>query len=124
MTTSVRGLGKSLIIVAVIALTSLPADAGRVGGPTAFSGVAPAGMSVFYEVSFSTGPAVLNLVGSGTSQLYLIVYDTDGHIIVGNGVPNTIDSRVLQMNVYRAGTFRVEVRNMGIYDNAYRLTTN
>jgi hypothetical protein len=121
----IQGLGFALIIAAVLALATAPADGGRIGGPLTTKGTAPAGLSVYYDIPFVAGqPAVINLVGNGTAIMHLIVYDYDGNTFIGTGVPGTFDRRTVTINVVRSGNFRVEVRNIGVLDDAFTLTTN
>ncbi len=125
MRRSIQRLGFALIIAAGLALATMPADAGRIGGPLTTTGMAPAGLSVYYDIPFAAGQqAVINLVGKGTAIMHLIVYDSDGHTLIGSGVPGTFDHRTVTINVYRSGNFRVEVRNIGVQDDAFSLTTN
>jgi hypothetical protein len=112
----------AIAIALMLAAATPNANAGRVGGPMNTVGTAPAGLSVFYDVSLDTnGPTVITLTGNGAAYLHLLVYDSDGHVMTGNG---GTDRRTLSIDVYRAGSFRIEVRNIGIRDNTFTLTTN
>jgi hypothetical protein len=53
--------------------------------------------------------------------LILYVYDADGHVTIGAG---SWDRKTANLNVYRAGVFRVEVRNLGASNDTFMLTTN
>ena len=53
--------------------------------------------------------------------MFVLLYDSDGHAVTGTGDANR---KQVSMSVYRAGVFRVEVRNLGIRDSAFTLTTN
>jgi len=118
---------RSTLFIAVIALIVLsllntPAFAGRVGGPLYNVSTVPGGVSVYYDVYFADGePAVVTVVGNGNSMLSVLIYDADGHVAMGTGF---LDRREAVMDVYRGGMFRVEVRNVGISDNTFTLTTN
>lgn len=65
--------------------------------------------------------AVITVAGNGNTNLDLLVYDADGHIIVGEGL---YDRKTARVDVYRTGSFRIEVRNLGLMDNAALLMTN
>jgi len=106
------------LLIAMIPL----ARAGRVGGPEYRLGVVPAATSVYYDIPFAAGEmAVVTVNGDAPALLYVLLYDADGH--VANGV-GTMESKTVSMDVYRTGTLRVEVRNMGLRDASFRLTTN
>lgn len=107
----------------LLAFTSSPASAGRVGGPLITNSTAPPGMSVFFEITFSEGDrAVVNVVGDGTPALQLFMYDADGHVSTATSL---INQQTVTMNVYRTGVFRVEVRNIDVLNGRnFSLRTN
>jgi hypothetical protein len=113
-----------IALLAAVSLTLLGsfASAGRFGGPASEYGVAPAYQSVYYDVPFNTGePAVVTIVGSGTTILDLRMYDGDGNMAIGVGFG---DRKMVAMDVYRTGGFRVEVRNLGPVPNTFFISTN
>jgi len=96
--------------------------AGRTDGPLTTVSTVPADTSVFYDIHFAAGePAIVTMTGSGTSMMFVMIHDFDGHVAVGRG---TFDRKTASMDVYRAGVFRVEVRNVGSRNNTFTLTTN
>ena len=75
----------------------------------------------FYDITLvADAPTNFKLIGNGSAAMQLIVYDADGHVFVADGY---LDRRYLTINVYRAGRFRVEVRNLGNAD-LFTLTTD
>jgi len=61
------------------------------------------------------------IVGNGTSPMEVYMYDGDGNFAVGKGFG---DRKMVDMRVYREGTFRVEVRNLGPATNTFTIYTN
>ena len=111
-----------VVIAAVLTFSSENLNAGRRGGPASAAGYAYAYRSVFYDVPFVAGrSAVVALSGNGATNMELILYDSDNHIVVGTGVA---DQKVVTMDVYRTGMFRIEVRNLGPRDNSFVIQTN
>lgn len=110
------------VVVSGFILMPVAVRAGGRDGPVRTIGFAPAGTSVFYDIPFvADEPALVMVRGSGTSIMHVIVHDADGHVAVGNG---RLDRKLARMDVYRGGILRVEVRNLGIRDNAFVLMTN
>jgi hypothetical protein len=68
--------------------------------------------------------AVVSVAGDGQSQLFVLIYDSDGHVVISNANMRGRPPATAVMNVYRSGMFRVEVRNIGVLDNSFTLTTN
>src|SRR6266542_1427728 len=118
---------KRLVLILAFALVVAPSltnvdAAGRVGGPMSSMSTAPAGASVYFDIPFiGDEPAVVTINGDGRSILHLYLYDGDGHVAVGDG---STDRKTATMNVYRTGTFRVEVRNIGNNPDNFVITTN
>jgi hypothetical protein len=110
-----------ILAASVLVLANPTVMAGRIGGPLSTVSTAPGGTSVFYDVSFAEGPAIVTIRGDGNSLLILYVYDADGHVTIGAG---SWDRKTANLNVYRAGVFRVEVRNLGASNDTFMLTTN
>ena len=81
----------------------------------------PQGESVFLDIRFNTGTAIVSIDGDGHTLMQVYIYDSDGHISTGVGNAN---SKVATMQVYRSGNFRVEVRNYGVRDGDVTLSTN
>ena len=118
----IRMIGVLALVLMMAALASPAAKAGRIGGPMSAVGMVPLGESVYYSMSFTEGDrAIVSVKGNGQSILHLLLYDTDGHIAIGVG---GLDTKTVIMDVYRTGVFRVEVRNLGVRDSAFQLTTN
>jgi hypothetical protein len=113
-----------LLSIAVILLAGLVSNAraDRLGGPLATTLDVPGERSVYLDVPFVAGrPAVVNIAGTGRTMMQVNLYDSDGHIAVGTG---RWDQKTAVMNVYRTGTFRVEITNIGLYDSPVFVTTN
>ena len=111
--------GVTLILLAAVVSN---ARAGRIGGPLATTLDVPGGQSVYLDVPFVGGlPALVKIAGTGRTMMQVNLYDSDGHIATGYG---RWDQKMASMNVYRSGTFRVEIINMGLYDAPVFVTTN
>jgi hypothetical protein len=114
-------------LVTLLAVTALAGNltsvhAGRTGGPASTYLYVPAYQTISLEVPFNVGaPAVVSIRGTGHSPMQVNLYDSDGNVAIGNGF---WDRSSAYMDVYRAGTFRIEVVNMGQSDNIVLLTTN
>jgi hypothetical protein len=122
MKRSIHLFSTAILAAALLILAEPKVTAGRIGGPMSTVATAPGGQSVFFTVSFAAGePAIVTVVGNGRSVLNLMIYDTDGHVAIGAGGN---DRKTARMDVYRAGVFRVEVRNISIYDDTFTLMTN
>jgi hypothetical protein len=98
----------SALALAILLLFSPSAQAGRLGGPAAEVGTVPAFQSVSFDVPFTVGTAVVSVAGTGSMDLGLYMYDGDGNVSVGTGLGTR---KTVTMDVYRAGFFRVELRN-------------
>jgi hypothetical protein len=104
------------LAIAALALAALGAAgqqayAGRIGGPMVDFGTVPAGRSVFFDIPFAERAlATVSVMGNGPGNVELYVYDGDGNVTEGGGMA---ERRTATVNVYRAGIFRVELRNTG-----------
>jgi len=115
-------LAAAVLAVCLVIATIPAARAGRVGGPGYMVGVVPAAGSVSYDIPFAAGEmALVTVTGDGSAVLDALFYDADGHSTIGVGTP---DTKTVSMDVYRSGTFRVVIRNLGPRDASFRLTTN
>jgi hypothetical protein len=116
---------RSFGAVLLIAAASFPfmprADAGRREGPTTTLGSVPGQQSVSYTMTLLEGEAVIGVQGNGYGNLDLVVADSDGNVTVGRG---SSDRKIATVDVYRAGTFRIVVRNRAQWPNDFRLLTN
>jgi len=93
-----------------------------VGGPTSEVGTIAANDTISFDVPFLGGEsAIVSVTGNGSTNLELYIYDADGHVSTGVGIG---DRKMASMNVYRAGFFRVEVRNLGPVANDLVISTN
>lgn len=120
----IRLLGAVFLAASLLVLVNTSALAGRIGGPTSIYGSVAIGKSVYYDISFKAGAqAVVTINGSNNAMIQVFMYDADGHVVMGTGLA---DRKVvtLAMAVYRAGVFRIEVRNLGNRDCSLLLTTN
>jgi hypothetical protein len=115
-------LGLALGVVALLSCGGL-AEAGRLYGPRIDFRRAPAYSTVTYTETFVGGQvARVSIVGDGTTDLDLYVYDEYGYLVVRATGLSDIES-VLWVPA-RTGTYRIEVRNLGVVYNNYLLTTN
>jgi len=122
MKRSIHFAGLAAVAAVMLGLTISTAHADRVGGPHVTAGLVPGGASVFYDMTFEAGkPAIVSIAGNGRSILAILIYDSDGHVTTSTG---RLDRQRVTLDVYRTGVFRVEVRNVGVLDNAFTLTTN
>ena len=114
-----------ILCVGVLALTALApqrAEAGRIGGPMVDVGTIAPGQTVTYDVPFAGGmPASVAVMGNGAGNVELYIFDADGHVVQGDG---EFERRVATMNVYRAGYFRVVLRNTGAVASTVTVGTN
>ena len=116
-----------MIAIALMSATTLIAvhtyaNAGRTGGPMNMVGSVAPYDSAFYDIPFNAGQtAVVSIQGNGNTNLQLFLHDDDGHTANGLGY---WDQRTVSMDVYRAGFFRVEVRNLGARPNTFVISTN
>ncbi|HYV39118.1 MAG TPA: hypothetical protein VE988_25755 [Gemmataceae bacterium] len=116
-----RFLLAAIMAVGLVTLCDAPANGGRTGGPAFETNTCPANGSIFYDIEFNANePAIVTVTGNGTN-LDLLIYDSDGHEALGIGFA---DRKVATMNVYRAGLFRIEVRNLGPLTNTFKISTN
>jgi hypothetical protein len=122
MRRSIHFVGAVILAASILILTGPTVKAGRIGGPMSTALTIPSGMSVYYDMSFRAGErGVVTINTVPNSLVYLLVYDSDGHIFNGTGA---WDHKTVIMDVYRTGVFRVEVRNTSTKDNVVTLTTN
>jgi len=109
-------------VLAFAAFAIPHAEAERIGGPTTDSAIVQPGQSVYYNVPFAAGTqAIVSIISQGPPTVELYLYDADGHVTQGIG---RFGRRVATMDVYRTGTFRVEVRNLGTVATPVVLATN
>lgn len=117
-------LGVFILAASMLILTHTSAMAGRIGGPTSTSGLIATGGSVYYDIPFAAFErAVVTINGSSNAMLQVFMYDADGHVVTSTGLADR-KLITLSMDVYRAGVFRVEIRNLGNRDCSFQLTTN
>lgn len=103
-------LAVACLSLAGVLLSGQAANAGRLGGPAQEVGTIAPYQSVYFDIPFTLGPAVVSVAGNGPTNLGLYLYDGDGNVAVGSGLGNR---QTVSMRVYRAGTFRVEIQNPG-----------
>ena len=117
-----RLFGIALVVGSAWAILSPEIRGGRSGGPLTTAVTVPAGQSVYLDIRFEAGDtAIVTIAGTGRSMMQVNIYDSDGHVAVGVGRG---DRKTASMDVYRAGIFRVEITNWGIYENTATITTN
>lgn len=121
MKRAIQAIG-ALMAGLALSIAVNPVLAGRMEGPTSVVATAPVGLSVYYDMTLVAGePTVMTVIGNGRSILFVMIYDADGHVAVGAG---SNDRKMVSMDVYRTGVFRVEVRNIGVADDTFTLSTN
>jgi hypothetical protein len=101
--------GANALILALAMAGAQMARAGRIGGPATETITLGAFQSSSVNVPFAANaPAVVTLSGVDAANAELFVSDADGHMTQATVVGN---HKVATINVYRAGTFNVGVRN-------------
>ena len=114
------------ISVGVLALCFAPASvfAGAVGGPKSLLTTVDAfGTDRIQAIYFEAGEvAVVRVVGDGTSDLDMYVYDENGNLITKDD--DASDDCVATFVPRWTGRFYVVVRNRGGIWNRYVLRTN
>jgi hypothetical protein len=119
MTHMTRALGIGILVIGMLAAR---VDAGRIGGPMLDGGTLAPGQIVSFNVPFAAGaPASIAVMGNGAGNVDLYVFDGDGNVTTGSGA---FERRVAIVNVYRAGYFRVELRNTGTVPSTVVVGTN
>jgi len=109
-------------VLALAAVATQRAEAGRVGGPVVDNVTLAPGQIISFNVQFAAGAtASMAVMGNGAGNVELYIFDGDGHAIRGGGA---FERRVATMNVYRTGYFRVEVRNTGAVATTLTVGTN
>ncbi len=109
-------------VLALAALASPRAEAGRIGGPASEVGTLAPGQTASFYVPFAAGvPASVAVMGNGAGNVELAIFDGDGNVTIGVGA---YERRVATVNVYRAGYFRVVLRNTGVVSSTVIVGTN
>ena len=116
-------LGAAVLAVAGLVLCTAPAARGdRIGGAILIQRTVGPYETLVLNISFlGNRQGSVAISGNSATPLDLVVSDSDGHVLVGSG---NRDQKGVQFNVYRTGSFRVEVRNLGPRNNTFYLTTN
>jgi hypothetical protein len=110
------------VVGAALLASGQQAAAGRLGGPAAETvTLGPFETRTFYVPFAANQPAVVALGGPATTNVEMIVYDGDGNV---TGTDVVRGRKVAVINVYRAGLFRVELRNIGPMRSTVRVRTN
>ncbi len=122
MKRSMHFLGNAFVLAGILGLAASAGQAGRSGGALSTFSTAPAGTSIPFDLAFDAGqPAVIVIESNGQAVMDVRLSDADGHVAVGTGPSNR---KTVTMNVYRAGMFHVEVRNLGSQQMIFTLSTN
>jgi hypothetical protein len=116
-------LGTAILGAAALVFCTSPAVmADRVGGPAVNIRTIGPYQTLTFNISFlANKQAVVAISGNNSSALDLRIYDGDGHVTVGTG---NGDQKAARVNVYRTGSFVVEVHNLGQQSNTFYLMTN
>lgn len=113
----------ALILATVAATFSGHVLAGPVLGPGTSVKTVEARGSVVYSETFRGGEiGVVSLVGDGSTDLDVFVYDEAGRL-VAQGIGLT-DVEVVTFTPARTARYRIEVRNLGNVRNRFTLMTD
>lgn len=116
-------LGAVILGAAAVVFCTSPAAKGeRVGGPITTAQTVGPNQTLSFEMSFMAGKrAMVGINGNNATVLDLRVFDGNGNVMIGRG---NGDQKAIYFNVFRTGTFRIEVRNLGQLNNTFYLMTN
>ena len=96
---------------------------GSAAQPKTHQDTALAGATEAYTVVYSGGQlAEAGLAGDGSSDLDLLVYDENDHLVCRSA--SSSDREYCQWWPRWTGSFRIEIQNLGTAANLYRLATN
>lgn len=112
-------------LIALVALFTLAptAFAGRLKGPGKDAAVCPARGTVTYYETFRGGEnAEVAIVGNGSTDLDIYVYDNQGRLVTR--AIGLTDIEVVRFFVPVTATYRVVIVNLGNVSNRYGLGTN
>lgn len=122
MKSLMRILWATFVGMAAVLVSSSKVSAERIGGPFYTLGTIPAYQSVFFDIPFYAGrPAAVAVAGQQGINLELVIYEGDGNILAGSG---SRESKTALWKVYRAGIFRIEIRNNAPVANTIEILTN
>src|SRR5438128_46114 len=86
MKRTIHFLGIAIVMAAGLALANARVEAGRTGGPKSLVATAPGGASVYFDIPFAAGEtAAVAITGDGNSIMHVIIYDSDGNMVIGDG---------------------------------------
>ncbi|MBI2804764.1 MAG: hypothetical protein HYX68_07250 [Planctomycetes bacterium] len=113
----------SLIAVVALGFVAISADAGRIPGPGVNTTICQAKGSVTYFETFRGNElARIAIVGDGSTDLDVFVYDLQGRLIV-QGIGLT-DREVVSWFPGRTQTYRIVVKNLGNTWNRFSMASN
>lgn len=117
------------IVVSLVAALSLSfvtvalVDAGNTKGPRQGTTVCQARGSVtYFETFYSNEQARVALVGDGSTDLDIFVYDLDGRLVAQS--TGVTDIELATWFPTHTQTYRIVVTNLGSTWNRYSLATN
>jgi hypothetical protein len=120
---SVASILTCVAVFAVLAGTVSLARADRIPGPGNDTKVCQAYGSVTYYEQFRGGwTARVALVGDGSTDLDVFVYDLQGRLVAQGTGPTDIE--LVSWFPVRTQTYRIVVRNLGGTWNRYSIATN
>ena len=112
-----------LACVVILATMVSMANAGRLNGPGKDTKICQANGSVtYYETFRGCEQARVAIVGDGSTDLDIFVYDMEGRL-VAQGIGLT-DIELVTWFPSRTQTYRIVVKNLGSVWNRYSLATN
>jgi hypothetical protein len=122
---SAKGLVLTLVASAMLVGSfALPASAGHIRGPRRVVDTVFGHSDMVYNVEPFVGrqPTTIAVVGDGSTNLDLFVYDQFGNLIAAD--TNAGDDCTVEFTPRWTGPFSVVVRNHGDTANNYLLVTN
>src|SRR5687767_6909388 len=112
-----------VLVLAGLVSSEHSVHAGRERGPSRTVEVVYGHDADVYNIRFRGGEfASIRLVGDGSTDLDVYVYDSCGRLVASSCGP--CDSEIARWYVPCSDTYRIRVRNYGSCDNYYVLTTN
>jgi hypothetical protein len=116
-------LHKFVVALALVSMTATLVDAECTRGPVGDTRACQSFGSVTYHETFRGGSlARVAIVGDGSTDLDIFIYDPQGRL-VAQGIGPT-DIEVVSWVPPQTQTYRIVVRNLGGLANRYSLATN
>ena len=111
------------VIAMALVFVSIPADAGRVGGPGNATAVVKPFDNSYFDIKFEAKEAaVIRVIGDHSTDMDCYLYDSEGHAIDNDVGPN--DTCLLSWTPAWTGYFKLKIVNLGNAENAFKVITN